>query len=109
MDIYINKVSILEVDALCTLFTYAYNENCVLHTIKHKYIVRKLTDQHDYNTWQRSELQSKFCRTDIFKKSVNNMWILVIRYFSDKYDESYEQLSIERLQKPDLYKFCQDG
>jgi hypothetical protein len=28
---------------------------------------------HDYNTRHRSDFQTQFCRTDIFKKSVNNL------------------------------------
>jgi hypothetical protein len=28
---------------------------------------------HDYKTWHRLDFQAKFCRTDIFKKSVNNL------------------------------------
>jgi hypothetical protein len=28
---------------------------------------------HDYNTHHRSDFQTQFCRTDIFKKSVNNL------------------------------------
>lgn len=30
--------------------------------------VEQNSDRHDYNTWQRSDLQSKFCRTESFKK-----------------------------------------
>ena len=33
------------------------------------------SDRHDCNTFQRSDLQSTFCRKDIFKKSVNKMGI----------------------------------
>jgi hypothetical protein len=28
---------------------------------------------HDYNTRHRSDFQTQFCRTDIFKKSVNDL------------------------------------
>jgi hypothetical protein len=28
---------------------------------------------HDYNIRHRSDFQTQFCRTDIFKKSVNNL------------------------------------
>ena len=29
--------------------------------------------KHDYKTWNRSDFQTQFCRTNIFKKSVNNL------------------------------------
>jgi hypothetical protein len=35
------------------------------------------SDRHGYNTQQISDLQSKFCRTDIFKQSLNNMEIKI--------------------------------
>ena len=35
------------------------------------------SDTHDYNTQQISDLQSTFCRTDIFKQSLNNMQIKI--------------------------------
>jgi hypothetical protein len=41
----------------------------------HKEELKRNLTGHDHETRHRSDFQTQFCRTDIFKKSVNNMGI----------------------------------
>jgi len=49
-----------------------YNGNGISNKTKIRGLKQNLT-KHEYETRQRFDLQTRYCRTDIFKKSVTNL------------------------------------
>jgi len=50
---------------------HVYNGDCILHKNEHRWVGAELR----HFTRHRSDLPPQFCRSDILKKSVNNMGV----------------------------------
>jgi hypothetical protein len=81
-----------------------YNGNYT-HIKLNKEELKRNSTRHDHETLHRLDFQTQFCRTDIFKKSINNMGIKLYH----KLRNYLKNLRIQNLLKNDLKLFYCNG
>jgi hypothetical protein len=59
--------------------------------------LKKNSDRHAHNTCHRSDFQTQFCKMDIFKRRVNNVWVKLYNKLPN-YLKNLENISVFRKQ-----------